>query len=55
MSVIINEFEVVVEEPEKPSEEELKTTESSPPLLTPHDIRNIIRHQERRMVRIWAH
>ncbi len=57
MSVIINEFEVVVEPPAESAANQPTPTESAPTslALTPQDIRDIIRHQAERRARIRAH
>lgn len=54
MAVIINEFEVVVEPTEEPTEGEAEYIEPQPQ-LTPQDIHNIIERRIGRVARIWAH
>lgn len=60
MAVIINEFEVVVEQAEAPAEGQAGNVEPQPkpqpqPQLTPQDIYDIVHRQFERMVRVWAH
>ena len=58
MSVIINEFEVVIDPPagrELPPN--LQPAEQQPPAaqkLTPMDMREVLRQQIERMLRTWA-
>jgi hypothetical protein len=55
MSVIINDFEVVVESgPGTGAAKEMISTETAKPTLTPQDIRDIIRRQNERTLRIYA-
>ena len=55
MSVIINDFEVVVESgPGMGAAKEMISTETAKPTLTPQDIRDIIRRQNERTLRIYA-
>lgn len=55
MSVIINDFEVVVETgPETGGAKEMTTGETAKPTLTPQDIRDILRRQNERTLRIHA-
>ena len=60
MSVIINEFEVVVDD----QSEQLPSAQAAagdqnqpqaPPPVSPSDIRDIMRRQLARMERLWAH
>ena len=62
MPVIINEFEVLAEEPERPEshgygmaerDEEEEYTEPTTP--TPHDIVLVIRHWQARLARLRAY
>ena len=58
MSVIINEFEIVMDNKEnKAPAEGAATTEEAqaPPPLAPSDVRDIVRHQMARLERLWAH
>jgi hypothetical protein len=57
MSVIINDFEVVVEPPTAPSGDGAAETEQQPPSTTlrPVDIDNIRRRQLARRERLRAH
>ncbi len=56
MSLIINDFEIVVESQAKKEEVKAEPVELQPSsLLTPQDIRTIIRYQAERMSRIRAH
>jgi hypothetical protein len=56
MSVIINDFEVIVESPVQQTTNEPASVEpmQSQP-LAPQDIRDIIRYQVERMIRIRAY
>jgi hypothetical protein len=56
MSVIINDFEVLVEPPEQPPVAAPETVESNPaPTLTPQDIYAVMRQQAQRRARLQAH
>ena len=58
MSVIINEFEVVMDnkQDESSTNGEEQAEEMAPsPQLAPSDIRDIVRHQMVRLERLWAH
>jgi hypothetical protein len=59
MSVIINDFEIVVEQPpERQLPPNLAPAALEPPAaptLSPADIREILRQQIERMCRVWAH
>ena len=57
MPIIINDFEVVVDEPSQPAED---TAAPAPqpapaPMLTPQDLQQIARHQLNRQIRLRAH
>ena len=57
MAVIINEFEIVLEEREAPNEtdnETLRETEP-PPQPSPQDIQDIINRFSERKLRLYAH
>lgn len=56
MSLIINEFEIVTEQPAKMAEDkaESKDTETAQQ-LSPQDIHNVMVHRAGRMARIRAH
>ena len=57
MAVIINEFDVILAEPEEASPDNVMTqpTSVSGPKLTPQDIYDIVQRRIDRMTRIWAH
>jgi hypothetical protein len=58
MAVIINDFEVVVEPPATPSEEQPAGPADegvAPQRLTPHDFDNIFRQRVERSLRVRAH
>ncbi len=58
MAVIINDFEVVVEPPATPSEEQSAEQADegvAPQRLTPHDLDSILRQRFERALRVWAH
>lgn len=58
MSVIINDFEVVIESPQEAgtgSGEAESAVSSQVPALSPLDIRNILKRQAERMLRIRAY
>lgn len=55
MSVIINDFEVVVEPPpERPGPAEAPTAPAPEP-LKPEDVRRVMRRRSERLSRVWAH
>lgn len=58
MSVIINEFEIVMDnkQEEPPVEGDAAADKAqAPPQLAPGDVRDIVRHQLARFERLWAH
>lgn len=59
MAVIINDFEVVVEPPATPANDQsLEPVAAeqgvSPQKLTPHDLDTILRQRLERALRVWA-
>lgn len=57
MSVIINDFEVVVEPPpERPGPAAAETPAApAPETLRPDDVRRVMRRRSQRLARVWAH
>jgi hypothetical protein len=58
MSVIINEFEIVVDDQQDTAPmDQAATTEpaQAPPPLASSEVRDIVRHQLARLERLWAH
>lgn len=55
MGVIINEFEMVVDEPPSTTETATASEEATTPELSPMDITLIIDHEEGRALRTFAH
>ena len=58
MSVIINEFEIVMDNKQEETTSESPTTAEeaqAPTLPSPGDIRDIVQHQLARLERLWAH
>ena len=56
MAVIINEFEIITEPPAD-AQEQVARPAAAPqasPLLQPQEIERIMRHQRKRMARVWA-
>jgi len=54
MSVIINDFEIVVEGGAEAGANEAAPTETAKPMMTPQDIRDILRRQGERNSRVRA-
>lgn len=54
MSVIINDFEIVVEAGPETETQEAAAKETAKPTLTPQDIRDILRRQAERSARVRA-
>lgn len=57
MPVIINDFEVVVDEPSQPAEDTAApSSQPAPaPMLTPQDLQQIARYHLSRQIRVRAH
>jgi hypothetical protein len=59
MAVIINDFEVIISQPEGPAGATAETAtakqQQGPPALAPIDIRDVVRQQMERLARIRAH
>ena len=59
MAVIINDFEVIISQPEGPAGAPAETAtaeqQQGPPALAPIDIRDVVRQQMERLARIRAH
>ena len=54
MAVIINDFEVIISQPEGPAGATAEQ-QQGPPALAPIDIRDVVRQQMERLARIRAH
>lgn len=54
MSVIINDFEIVVEAGTEAGAEEAAPAETAKPMMTPQDIRDILRRRTERALRVRA-
>lgn len=57
MAVIINEFEMVVEEPQQPANSGAPSAETTPPPKqpAPKDVVALIKHERQRSYRLLAH
>ena len=55
MAVIINDFEVIISQPEATDETTRTEQQQGGPALAPIDIRDVVRQQMERLARIRAH